>query len=162
MTPHLHDPLLDPHWLKKGGSKKMFFFGPSFEGSFGPSWPPLASTRPQKDPKMAPKRVPKEGPAEHVKSFVFDGRYFKIAPGRGRKWGHFAIVSRSPFQNLFVDHLGGSWESFGVAFGLQRGPQRVPKLTTKRPSVLLTIAIKAPPRRNIINQMVSKLSSGSC
>ena len=78
--------------------KTMLFFGPSFEAPFGPSWPPLATNWSQKDPKMAPKRVSKEGPAGHVKSFILDGRYFKIATTEGSQTGSFWSRFREPLE----------------------------------------------------------------
>ena len=116
----------------KKGFKKGILLGSPFEATFGPSWPPLATTWPQKGPKMAPKRVPKEGPAGHVKSFVFDGRYFKIALTEGSQTGPFRNRFREPPADPLFDQLGGSWEAFWVTFGLQRGPKGLPKVTPKR------------------------------
>ena len=123
-------PVLD----QNGGSKTVFFFGPPFGSCVGPAWLPLATTWSQKGAKMAPKRLPKEGPGEYVKSCVFDRRYFKIAPRRGRKWGNSDSVSGSPLQ-IIPDPLfwpagkllGAFWGHLWRPKGSQKGPESDPK-----------------------------------
>ena len=87
--PNLAGPRFGSILDQNGGSKTALFFGPPFGPPFASAWLALATTWPQKGPKMAPKRVPKEGPAGHVKSFIFDERYFKIATTEGSRMGSF-------------------------------------------------------------------------
>ena len=78
-----------PHFASKGGFKNHALFWTPFWIHVWSSWAPLGDHMAPKGSQNESQKGTKEGPAGHVKSVIFDGRYFKIATTEGSQTRSF-------------------------------------------------------------------------